>query len=111
MSSYGPPNFEITTSPAAEGVVVAVAGEIDLVTSPEFEATLLEQLATGPVRLDLRELAFMDSTGVRVLDGVLRDLPVIGSTLVIDPILQPPVRQVLTLTGMIDALPFDGEPS
>ena len=109
VSSFGPANFEITVRPAAEGVLVAVAGEIDLVTAAEFEATILEQLAAGPVRLDLRELSFMDSTGIRVLDAVLRDLPVIGSTLVIEPILQPPVRQVLTLTGMIDALPFDGD--
>lgn len=111
VSSFGPANFEITVRPAAEGVLVAVAGEIDLVTAAEFEATILEQLAAGPVRLDLRELSFMDSTGIRVLDAALRDLPVIGSTLVIEPILQPPVRQVLTLTGMIDALPFDGDPS
>lgn len=111
VSSFGPANFEITVKPSAEGVLVAVAGEIDIVTAAEFEATILEQLAAGPVRLDLRELSFMDSTGIRVLDAVLRDLPVIGSTLVIEPILQPPVRQVLTLTGMIDALPFDGDSS
>ena len=101
----------MTVSPAAEGAVVAVAGEIDLATSAEFEATLLEQLAQGPVRLDLSRLSFMDSTGIRVLDAILRDLPVIGSTLLIDPALQPPVHQILTLTGMIDALPFDGPPS
>jgi hypothetical protein len=31
----------------------------------------------------------------------------IGSTLLVDPTLQPAVRQVLVLTGMLDALPFD----
>jgi anti-anti-sigma factor len=103
-------SFEIAVSPAPEGVVVAVAGELDISTAPAFEATLLEQLAEGPVRLDLRELSFMDSTGIRILDAILRDLPVIGSTLLIDPTLQPAVRQVIALTGMTDVLPFDAAP-
>jgi hypothetical protein len=30
-----------------------------------------------------------------------------GTTLLIDPDLQPAVRQVIALTGMTDALPFD----
>ena len=91
--------------------MVAVAGELDVATAAEFEATLLEQLAEGPVRLDLRELSFMSSSGIRVLDAILRDLPMIGSTLLIDPTLQPAVRQVIALTGMTDALPFDAAPA
>ena len=102
-----PPGFEIAVTPAAEGVLVAVAGELDVATAAEFEATLLEQLAEGPVRLDMRKLSFMDSTGIRVFDALLRDLPVMGTTLLIDPDLQPAVRQVIALTGMTDALPFD----
>ena len=109
ISAFGPPpSLEIVVSPTpTEGVVVAVAGELDVATAPEFEATLLEQLAEGPVRLDMRGLSFMDSSGIRILDAILRDLPMIGSTLVIEPILQPAVRQIIELTGMSDALPFD----
>lgn len=109
ISAFGPPpSLEIVVSPTpTEGVVVAVAGELDVATAAEFEATLLEQLADGPVRLDMRGLSFMDSSGIRVLDAILRDLPVIGSTLLIEPTLQPPVRQVIELTGMTDVLPFD----
>jgi anti-anti-sigma factor len=104
------PGFEIAVVPAAEGVVVSVGGELDIATAAAFEATLLEQLAAGPVRLDLHELSFMDSTGIRILDAILRELPMIGSTLLVDPTLQPAVRQVLVLTGMLDALPFDAAP-
>ena len=111
VSTFGPPSFQTAVSPLDEGVLVAVAGELDLATSAQFEATLLEQLTAGPVRLDLRGLSFMDSTGIRILDAVLRDLPMIGSTLVIEPDLQPAVRQVLAMTGLIDALPFDGSPA
>ena len=111
MPDHGsPPGFEIAVAPAAEGVLVTVAGELDIGTAPQFEATLLEQLSEGPVRLDLRKLSFMDSTGIRILDAILRELPVIGSTLLIDPTLQPAVRQIIVLTGMRDALPFDDPP-
>ena len=107
MSTFGPPNFEIEVSPARAGVVVAVAGEIDVATAPAFEAALREQLAAGPVRLDLRGLSFMDSTGIRLLDAILRERAAQGWTLLIEPTLQPAVRQVIALTGMTDALPFD----
>ncbi|MBW3607752.1 MAG: STAS domain-containing protein [Actinobacteria bacterium] len=111
MSSFGPPSFEIVVSPApGDGVVVALVGEIDLSTAPDFETALREQLAAGPVRLDLRGLSFMDSSGIRVLDAILRDLPDMRGELLIEPTLQPAVRQVIALTGMTEALPFDGPP-
>lgn len=111
VSSFGPASFEIVVSPAPhEGVVVAIVGELDVVTAPDFEAALREQLAAGPVRLDLRGLSFMDSTGIRVLDAILRDLAGMRGTLLIEPTLQPAVRQVIALTGMTTALPFDGPP-
>ena len=84
-----------------------MAGEIDLATAPTFESGLREQLAAGPVRLDLQGLSFMDSSGIRALDTLVRDLPAMRWTLVIEPTLQPAVRQVIALTGMTDALPFD----
>ncbi len=107
VSNIGPPSFEITVSPAPDGVIVAVCGEVDLVTAPAVEVALREQLAAGPVRLDLQGLSFMDSSGIRVLDAILRDLAPNDWALVIDPALQPPVRQVITLTGLTDALPFE----
>ena len=108
VSSFGPPSFEIVVSPAPrEGVVVALVGEIDLSTAPDFETALRERLAAGPVRLDLRGLSFMDSSGIRVLDAILRDCAAMPWTLLIEPTLQPAVRQVIALTGMTDALPFD----
>ena len=110
MSALVPPSFEIVLSPAApprDGVVMAVAGELDVATAPEFEAALREHLAVAPVRLDLRGLSFMASSGIRVLDAIIRDVAAHRWALVIEPIMQPAVRQVIALTGMTDALPFD----
>ncbi len=113
MSAFVPPSFEIVVSPAApprDGVVMAVAGELDVATAPEFEAALREHLAVAPVRLDLRGLSFMASSGIRVLDAILRDVAAHHWALVIEPNVQHAVRQILALTGMTDALPFDAPP-
>ncbi len=50
-------------------IVVVLEGEIDLSTAPEAEGRISEAEASGPARLiiDLREVTFMDSSGLRVL--------------------------------------------
>jgi anti-sigma B factor antagonist len=63
---------------------VQVAGELDLATSPQFRQTLEEaQRAVGLVVLDLRELSFMDSSGVDVILDVADDAPRKGGRLLI----------------------------
>ena len=53
----------------AQGVVVALHGELDLATARELELHLREIEATHPGRLviDLTDLEFMDSTGLAVM--------------------------------------------
>ena len=50
---------------------LVVAGELDLATAEELEAGLkeLESGAPAVLVLDLRELEFMDSTGLRTIVG------------------------------------------
>jgi anti-anti-sigma factor len=63
-----PSGFSISTSDSDGRAVVTVRGELDLATAPELETALLERLDAGSeVVLDLRELEFMDSSGLRVL--------------------------------------------
>jgi anti-sigma B factor antagonist len=63
-----PSGFSISISDGDGRVVVEVRGELDLATAPELETVLLERLDAGAdVVLDLRELQFMDSSGLRVL--------------------------------------------
>ena len=53
---------------------VQVAGELDLSTSAQFRQTVGEaQRAVGLVVLDLRELSFIDSSGVHVILDAARD--------------------------------------
>jgi anti-sigma B factor antagonist len=65
--------------------VVAVRGEIDLVTAPQLEAAveqaILDHGAPRPLLVDLEECTFMDSTGLALLlraqDRLGEDLAVV----------------------------------
>lgn len=68
MNASGPAPFDVTVRDDGERVQVAVRGELDLANADELEAAVLPVVRDGRhVLLDLRELDFMDSTGVRVL--------------------------------------------
>jgi len=103
------PDFRLTVARAGERTVVAAAGEMDLVTAGDFDTTVREHLAAGPVLLDLRELSFMDSSGVRALDALLRDVDRQGWSLAVHPDLHGNVRQILEITGMLSSLPMEDD--
>jgi anti-sigma B factor antagonist len=70
-------NFDVRTerlSPAAS--VIALAGEVDLYTAPEFKQRLLEAIAQGATRVvvDLSDTTFIDSTALGVLVGAVKRL-------------------------------------
>ena len=100
--TFRPPRFAIEASREPAGrVVLALSGELDLVTEPQLAAAL-DEAAGQPVRIDLSELAFMDSTGLRALLAAAREVPGLELT---GP-LQPPVRRLLELTQTLAILPF-----
>jgi anti-anti-sigma factor len=103
--------FTLDVHPAdGDGVRVVAGGELDLAVAPEFKRRLAALLADGPVLLDLRELEFMDSSGVRVLDALTGIAEIEGHPFRVGSELQPAVRQVLEMTGMFGVLSLaDGE--
>lgn len=57
-----------------DAALVRVAGELDIATAPILQRTLRETCnRAGVVVLDLRELTFMDSSGLRVVIDACRD--------------------------------------
>lgn len=90
---------------------VALSGVLDLDTADDFLSLMREQLATGPVLLDLRRLTFMDSSGVRALSRMQKECSQKGWSVSVLADMPGLVRQVLRLTGMLDSLPIEpGDP-
>jgi anti-anti-sigma factor len=85
---------------------LALKGELDMVSAPEVSARLEEMARDGvAVRLDLSELSFMDSTGVRVIYTASRALQENGGSLeIVKPKGEP--WRALEITGLHRILPF-----
>jgi anti-anti-sigma factor len=65
-----PDAFSVRTEQHGDAAVVVPTGELDLATAPALEAALrraFHAAAGGRVVLDLRELEFIDSSGLRTL--------------------------------------------
>ncbi|HEX2044757.1 MAG TPA: STAS domain-containing protein [Gaiellaceae bacterium] len=70
-------NFDIKTEHlGGEAHVIALSGEVDLYTAPEFKQQLLEVIGQGgkQVVVDLTETTFIDSTTLGVLVGGVKRL-------------------------------------
>ena len=68
-------NFNLETLPAGDNcAALRVTGEVDVYTAPELRERVVELLAQGFGHLivDLRDVVFLDSTGIGALVGVLR---------------------------------------
>ena len=70
-------NFDIKTEPLEnDAYVIALSGEVDLYTAPEFKQQLLEVIGKGgkDVVVDLTDTTFIDSTTLGVLVGGVKRL-------------------------------------
>lgn len=86
---------------------IALRGELDLASAPQLEEAIGDIDGAGTVKLDLRALAFIDSTGVRTTLAAREHCTRRG----IDFTLIPGPKQVQRLfeiVGLLDVLPFEG---
>lgn len=107
------PSFELVVETADGRVVFTPRGELDLATAPELEEKILAALrdASQAVVLDLRELSFMDSTGVRTIVAAHQTAGETGCDLrVVRPPRDSPVSRVIEISGIDEALGLVDEP-
>jgi anti-anti-sigma factor len=104
--------FGLTVHPRGERVCVVLVGELDLASAGQVERELAGQLDHGcaAVEIDLRELAFIDSSGIHELlrcklRAQERDVPM---TLAIAP---GAVQRALEVSGVIDQFDVDVQAS
>ena len=77
--------FRSVETPAGDARVLALAGELDAHTAPEFEAALARALADGHARLiaDGADLEYVSSAGLGVFMQFLEPARAAGGDLVI----------------------------
>jgi anti-anti-sigma factor len=108
LNAIGPPPTEFAVGEREDGgtSILRPSGELDIATAPRLERALMDGRKPGDrVVLDLADLEFIDSTGLRVIirgveaarrggwDLRLREGP-------------PAVHRVFEIAGILDALPF-----
>ena len=93
---------------ANDGVILAVAGEIDISNAEEFvdDVRSLVGGAESEVVLSLQDCGFIDSTGIRALLMLARELRTRSQTLVLSGLDGEP-RRVLEITGLLDGRDFE----
>lgn len=90
-----------------ESHVIAFAGELDLANAGTAQSALESSLgdATATVVVDMRELEFIDSTGIALLVSALgRNEGGVRVSFI--PSDSPAVTRVLELTGLAERLPL-----
>ncbi len=96
------PAFSLVLDENAGILRVRASGELDLTVAGEFRDSMDEPLS-GPSRaviLDLGELDFIDSTGLRVLVDVKRRTDAAGKKLYLGPVAKP-VLKLLEVAGLL----------
>lgn len=87
---------------------LALRGELDPHTAPELRDRLDQAFARGHHRigLELSELTFMDSSGLRVILSAHKEAASRGGSLVLrSP--SPTARRLLDITGLLDHIEVD----
>lgn len=109
LNALGPPPPEFTVGEReAEGArIIRPSGELDIATAPRLERAVLSGREAGDrIVLDLAELEFIDSTGLRVIVRAVEAATLGGWELRLRPG-PPAVQRVFQIAGVADALPFE----
>ena len=104
--------LEVRQEQRADGLIVAARGEIDLRSSPGLRAALLDPAAQAPlVVLDLREVTFMDSSGLRVIAEYHKRLQEREERFAVAVGGASAVQRILELSGLVKVLDVVDDPA
>jgi len=86
---------------------VAVAGEIDLQSAPALEEALQEACERGTtIELDLHEVSFIDSAGIRAILEARASFAAHDVELLMVPSRHRAPHRTFELSGLLDRLPW-----
>lgn len=101
--------FSLAFTREHAAVVVAIVGDLDCYTAPLLAARLedlVENQGNLNVVLDLREMTFVDSTGLSAIIHAFRHLRERGGTMQLRR-LSPSARKVMEICGLHRVLAID----
>jgi anti-sigma B factor antagonist len=104
-------DLKLAVQDHGDHATIQVGGEIDVATSPQLQAVLVDLVDRGLHQLiiDLEQVSFLDCAGIGMLVDARRRVQEHGGSLkLVRP--RPFVRQVLALTGMTTVFPIDSSP-
>jgi anti-anti-sigma factor len=103
--------FSVHLQPRSDVALIVVSGELDIASAPELAQTLdqIRPELTKLVIVDLRELEFMDSTGLSIIVRAHQRLAEDDCELTLIRG-QPQVQRLLDLTGVAERLRLVAEP-
>jgi anti-anti-sigma factor len=105
------PSFDLRIVRNGERIQIVPCGELDIATTPQLERAIAEATADAAAELvlDLRQLTFMDSTGLRALAQANSRAEEAGVSL---SIVRGPrqIERVLEISGLGGLLPLVDAP-
>lgn len=107
IESRGSPQLELQEHRLDDGCTLILRGELDIVSAPTLDAALRRLCTnlTDALTVDLSELTFMDSTGLRTLLLAGELCRESACTLLVIPG-PPQIQRLFEVTGMLGQLPF-----
>lgn len=104
-----PEEYAATVTRQEDHVEVAVRGELDVYTASMLRQTLTELLVAGDVSLliDMSDLAYIDSTGLGVLVGALKQAREMGGDVRLRG-LNAQAYNVFDITGLTRVFTIEG---
>jgi anti-anti-sigma factor len=103
--------FSVRCEQRDGGVIVAASGEVDMSTTPALREQLRSPAAQAPVVvLDLREVTFMDSSGLGVIVGQHKRAQERDEQFAVAVGGAAAVQRILELSGLVKVLDIVADP-
>lgn len=103
-------NLNIETIENEKYYEIKVAGEIDVYTAPELEAVLqpITQQGSHDIHLNIKDVSYMDSTGLGLFVGTLKELNKKNHELYVLGV-NSRIERLFDITGLKDLMHVNAE--
>jgi anti-anti-sigma factor len=99
--------FAVHLEPMRDGWVrVRVEGELALDSSDTLERAVKAELMANSVLLDLSQIDFIDSAGLRAMTALVRSAKTTGRQLRLSADLPPHARRLMEIVGLLPFVPI-----